>query len=151
MDRVPAVNRVFAGSSRFASRKDKSLKCLLISIHPISALAATGEEPLKIRGAAFANWWRTGETVCFQAEQKIPGDNSIQVKVTEKFSSEISPLFGMSPHFSRLREFLPLSRLIGFRSIRVHYIDFLGRDLPLSRRLTATRRPGEMKDHFPVT
>ncbi|UKI32631.1 MAG: beta-galactosidase [Lentisphaeria bacterium] len=38
--------------------------------------------------------------------------------------AEISPVFGMSPHFSRYRDFLPLSRLVGFRGIRVHYIDW---------------------------
>ena len=38
--------------------------------------------------------------------------------------SEIAPVFGMSPHFDRYRDFLPLSRLVGFRSIRLHYLDW---------------------------
>ena len=171
-------------------------------------LAAIGAEPLKIRGTAFANWWRTGETVCFKGNQPIPENDRIRVKVndvtgatlytgevggrefnekgwcwqppspgyyeaefsrggsvdgtvaesyrfrvykqdrkTKKYSlagdtqipvtkhpfavatptrpvAEISPVFGMSPHFSRYRDFLPLSRLVGFRGIRVHYIDW---------------------------
>ncbi|WP_295807378.1 hypothetical protein [uncultured Victivallis sp.] len=171
-------------------------------------LTAAGMEPLKIRGTAFANWWRTGETVCFKGDQPIPENDHIRVKVTDvtgktvftgevggrefnekgwcwqppspgyyeaefsrsgsvdgtvtesyrfrvykqdwqtkKYSlagdtqipvtkhpfavatptrpvAEISPVFGMSPHFSRYRDFLPLSRLVGFRGIRVHYIDW---------------------------
>ncbi len=173
-----------------------------------AVLAASGAGPLKIRGTAFANWWRTGETVCFKGNQPIPENDRIRVKVndvtgatlytgevggrefnekgwcwqppspgyyeaefsrggsvdgtvaesyrfrvykqdrkTKKYSlagdtqipvtkhpfavatptrpvAEISPVFGMSPHFSRYRDFLPLSRLVGFRGIRVHYIDW---------------------------
>lgn len=173
-----------------------------------AVLAASGAGPLKIRGTAFANWWRTGETVCFKGNQPIPENDRIRVKVTDvtgktvftgevggrefnekgwcwqppspgyyeaefsrsgsvdgtvtesyrfrvykqdwqtkKYSlagdtqipvtkhpfavatptrpvAEISPVFGMSPHFSRYRDFLPLSRLVGFRGIRVHYIDW---------------------------
>ena len=37
-----------------------------------AVLAASGAGPLKIRGTAFANWWRTGETVCFKGNQPIP-------------------------------------------------------------------------------
>lgn len=171
-------------------------------------LAAIGAEPLKIRGTAFANWWRIGETVCFKGDRPIPESDRIRVKVTDvtgkpvftgevdgrefnekgwrwlppspgyfeaeffrsgsvngdvaeqyrfrvykqdrhtkKYSlagdtqipvtkhpfgvatptrpvAEISPVFGMSPHFGRYRDFLPLSRLVGFRGIRVHYIDW---------------------------
>ena len=173
-----------------------------------AVLAASGAGPLKIRSTAFANWWRTGETVCFKGNQPIPENDRIRVKVndvtgatlytgevggrefnekgwcwqppspgyyeaefsrggsvdgtvaesyrfrvykqdrkTKKYSlagdtqipvtkhpfavatptrpvAEISPVFGMSPHFSRYRDFLPLSRLVGFRGIRVHYIDW---------------------------
>lgn len=38
--------------------------------------------------------------------------------------NQISRLFSTSPHYDRYKDFLPLSRLIGFRSIRVHYVDW---------------------------
>lgn len=46
-------------------------------------LAAAGAEPLKIRGAVFANWWRIGESVCFKGDQPIPENDRIRVKVTD--------------------------------------------------------------------
>ena len=46
-------------------------------------LAAIGAEPLKIRGTAFANWWRIGETVCFKGNQPIPENDRIRVKVND--------------------------------------------------------------------
>ena len=48
-----------------------------------AVLAASGAGPLKIRGTAFANWWRTGETVCFKGNQPIPENDRIRVKVTD--------------------------------------------------------------------
>ena len=39
-------------------------------------------------------------------------------------TGEISPVFGMSPHSQWYRDFLPLGRRVGLRSIRVHYIEW---------------------------
>ncbi len=37
---------------------------------------------------------------------------------------EISPVFGMSPHFGFAAEEVPLSRLVGFHSVRIHSINW---------------------------